>query len=76
MKKVALVITIEGGIIQQIDSRKPLKCLIVDIDKDAEEEIISYISTTTAAPKEVNRCLKEHEERSSDDMQNRLHLCE
>lgn len=67
MSKETVVITVEGGIVQYVESRNnPVDYLVVDIDPHAEEEILSYLSTTKCNKEEVDQCLAEHREREKD----------
>ena len=56
-----IVITVEGGVVQHVESEKPLDYLIVDIDGN---DITSYLETTKGNPEEIQRCLKEHKQRN------------
>ena len=56
-----VVITVEGGVVQYVESKKPLDYLIVDINGN---DITSYLETTKGNPEEIQRCLKEHKQRN------------
>lgn len=67
MSKETVVITVEDGIVQHVESKNnPVKYLIVDIDRKAEDEILSYLDTTEGNKEEVERCLAEHIERNKE----------
>ena len=65
MPRETIVITVEGGIVQYVESKNnPVDYLIVDIDKNAEDEILSYMDTTKGNKEEVEQCIAEHIERN------------
>lgn len=57
--KPKVLITVEGGIVQHVESTHPIEALVCDIDKHAEEEVSWSERTVAVFPNHVEYCYKE-----------------
>jgi len=55
-----VVITVEGGVIQHVESTEPMEYLVIDIDGN---NVDSYTGTTNGNTDEVLGCLMDHMKR-------------
>jgi len=61
--KNIVAITVEGGVVQHIESTEPMNYLVIDIDKN---KVRSYTGETKGNTDEVLECLVEHSHRETD----------
>jgi len=61
--KNIVAITVEGGVVQHVESTEPMNYLVIDIDKN---DVRSYTGETKGNADEVLECLIEHSHRKNE----------